>query len=122
MKYSEERALIIFIFLPWRNTLNGPGPPYYRVLITTLSRTPLDEWSARRRDLYLTTHNTHNRHPCPPRDSNPQSQQASGRRPTPQTARPLRPAHFYYTCFISYSIPRFYVFEESGLWLVTKGK
>ena len=28
---------------------------------TTLGRTPLDEWSARRRDLYLTTHNTHNR-------------------------------------------------------------
>ena len=28
---------------------------------TTVSRTPLDEWSARRRDLYLTTHNTHNR-------------------------------------------------------------
>ena len=24
-------------------------------------RTPLDEWSARRRDLYLTTHDTHNR-------------------------------------------------------------
>ena len=28
---------------------------------TTVDRTPLDEWSARRRDLYLTTHNTHNR-------------------------------------------------------------
>jgi hypothetical protein len=28
---------------------------------TTLGRTPLDEWSARRRDLYLTTHNTHKR-------------------------------------------------------------
>ena len=28
---------------------------------TTVSRTPLDEWSARRRDLYRTTHNTHNR-------------------------------------------------------------
>jgi hypothetical protein len=27
---------------------------------TTLGRTALDEWSARRRDLYLTTHNTHN--------------------------------------------------------------
>jgi len=27
---------------------------------TTLDRTPLYEWSARRRDLYLTTHNTHN--------------------------------------------------------------
>ena len=28
---------------------------------TTLGRTPLEEWSARRIDLYLTTHNTHNR-------------------------------------------------------------
>ena len=28
---------------------------------TTVGRNPLDEWSARRRDLYLTTHNTHNR-------------------------------------------------------------
>jgi len=27
----------------------------------TVGRTPLDEWSARRTDLYLTTHNTHNR-------------------------------------------------------------
>jgi len=29
--------------------------------MTQHSRTPLDEWSARRRDLYLTTHDTHNR-------------------------------------------------------------
>ena len=28
---------------------------------TTVGRTPLDEWSARRKDLYITTHNTHNR-------------------------------------------------------------
>ena len=28
---------------------------------TTIGRTSLDEWSARRRDLYLTTHDTHNR-------------------------------------------------------------
>ena len=28
---------------------------------TTVGRTPLYEWSARRRDLYLTTQNTHNR-------------------------------------------------------------
>ena len=27
----------------------------------TVGRTPLDVWSVRRRDLYLTTHNTHNR-------------------------------------------------------------
>jgi len=28
---------------------------------STVGRTPPDEWSARRRDLYLTTHDTHNR-------------------------------------------------------------
>ena len=52
---------------------------------TTIGRTPLDERSARRRDLYLTTHDIHNRQiSMPPRwDSNPRSQQASGRRPTP---------------------------------------
>jgi len=49
----------------------------------TVGRTPLDERSACRRDLYLTTHNTHDTHPCPRWDSNPKSQQASGRRPTP---------------------------------------
>jgi len=32
---------------------------------TSLGRTPLDEWSTRLIDVYLTTHNTHNRHPCP---------------------------------------------------------
>jgi hypothetical protein len=31
---------------------------------TTVGRTPLEEWSARCRDLYLTTHNTHNRQIC----------------------------------------------------------
>jgi hypothetical protein len=31
----------------------------------------------------LTTHNTHNKQPCPQWDSNPLSQNASGRRPTP---------------------------------------
>jgi len=44
----------------------GPGLPLRGFAITlightTVGRTPLDEWSARRRDLYLTTHNTHNR-------------------------------------------------------------
>ena len=39
---------------------------------TTVGRTPLDEWSARRRDLYLTTHNTHNRQTSmPPVGSEP---------------------------------------------------
>jgi len=50
---------------------------------TTVGSTRLDEWSVRRRDLYLTTHNIHNRHPYPRWVSNTKSQQASGRRPTP---------------------------------------
>ena len=33
---------------------------------TIVGRTPLDEWSARRKDLYLTTHNTHKRETCLP--------------------------------------------------------
>jgi len=33
----------------------------YHTRLITVGRNPLDEWSARRRDLYLTTHNTHNR-------------------------------------------------------------
>jgi hypothetical protein len=37
-----------------------------------------------------TTTLTRDTHPCPPRDSNPQSQQASSRTPTPHTARPPR--------------------------------
>jgi hypothetical protein len=57
---------------------------------TTVGRTPLDEWSARRRDLYLTTHNTHRRQTSMLQGgfSNPQYQQASGRRSTPYT-KPL---------------------------------
>ena len=34
---------------------------------TTVGRTPPEEWSIRRRDLYLTTHNTHNRQTSMPR-------------------------------------------------------
>jgi len=58
---------------------------------TTLGRTPLDEGSARCRDLYLTTHNIHKRQP-PMFGSEvfeQQFQQTRGRRPTPYTARPL---------------------------------
>jgi len=44
----------------------GPRPLYHgftihRVKYTALGRNTLDEWSARRRELYLTTHNTHRR-------------------------------------------------------------
>ena len=51
----------------------------------TVGRTTVDEWSARRRDFYLTTHTTltTDKRPCPRWDSNLQSQHASDRRPTP---------------------------------------
>ena len=65
--------------------------PHYRgytitLRHTTLGRTPLEEWSARCTGLYLTTHNSHKRQTPirPGGDSNPQSQQASGHRPTPR--------------------------------------
>ena len=78
--------LTIIIIFSWLDSPQWAKVSYYRGFTiklrhTTLGRTPLDEWSARRRDLYLTTHNTHDRHPCSRRDSNPQhSQQASGHR------------------------------------------
>ena len=79
-------------FIPWLGSPSGPRPIHcsgFEVTLrhTTLGRTPLDKWSSRRRHLYLTTL-TRDRHPCPRQDLNPQSQQASGPRPTPWSARP----------------------------------
>ena len=63
--------------------LEGSWCTWSHLMIHALGRTPLNERSARRRDLCLTTPNTYKRYPCSQRDSNPRSQQASGRRPTP---------------------------------------
>jgi hypothetical protein len=38
-----------------------PGSPHYPGFTITLSRTPLNKWSAQCRNFYLTTHNTHKR-------------------------------------------------------------
>ena len=56
----------------------------------TVGRIPLDEWSARRRDPYLTTPNTHIH--APGGNSTHISQQASDCRTSPYTARLLGPA------------------------------
>ena len=50
----------------WRDTPPSRVSSFTRFLDhtqrrTTVGRTPLDEWSASRRELYLTTHNAHNR-------------------------------------------------------------
>jgi hypothetical protein len=51
-------------FFPWRNSPSGlPDCWGFTITVrhTTLGRTPLDEWSASRKNLYLTTHNAHKR-------------------------------------------------------------
>jgi len=80
--------IYIYIYILHGTTaLSAPMPPHYRGFTstprhTTFGRTPLDEWLARRRELRLTTHNTHNRQiSMPPADSNPQSQQVSTAEP-----------------------------------------
>ena len=84
-----------FLFYRGLTAPSAPGPPHYRGFTITLRhtapcRTPLDEWSAQHTDLYWQhTTLTTKRNLGFRLDSNPQSQQASGRRSTPQTARPL---------------------------------
>jgi hypothetical protein len=65
---SEVSLKFGFLFIkPFHGATapSGSGPHYQGFMITlrhtAVGRTPLDGWSARRRDLYLTTHNTHNR-------------------------------------------------------------
>jgi hypothetical protein len=67
INYSRVLSRKIHSSLHCATAPTGPRRPHFRgFTITlrythTLSRTPLDEWSARRRHLYLTTHNTHKR-------------------------------------------------------------
>jgi len=57
--------MYLFVFLryspQWARTSSFTRFLDHTQQLTTVVRTPLYEWSARRRDLYLTTHNTHNR-------------------------------------------------------------
>jgi len=62
-----------------------------------LVRIPLDEWSARHRDLYMTTHITHRDiHLCPWWDSSSWSQQTRGHWLTPWTMQPQLIPQFTY--------------------------
>jgi hypothetical protein len=95
MKPSSVASYVIYInyppiYFPPHGTRASsvPGPPHYRgFTITlrhiTLSRIPLDEWSAQQRDFYLTTHNIKKRHtfaplarfkPATPASKKPQTQ------------------------------------------------
>jgi len=94
---------------------------------TTVGRTPLDEWSARRRDLYLTTHNTHKKQTSTPPEGFEPTVPASDRRTTPYTARPPGPTQKYLPyknnkqCIATkLHITHFYVyFIQKMLWKLT---
>jgi hypothetical protein len=78
----HQREIVSSVTTDWRLAPHSRG--FYNTQRRAAGgRTPLDEWSARRRDLYLTTQNTNDRHPCPRWDSNPRSEAG---------ARPLGPA------------------------------
>jgi hypothetical protein len=64
--FSNQRSLWWFFSPNFAATPSGPWSPHCRGFTVklrhiTLGRTPLDEWSARRRDLYLKRDNTHKR-------------------------------------------------------------
>jgi len=66
---------------------NPIGRPHFRGFTishsyTTLCRTPVDEWSAQSRDLYLTTHNNHKKQP---------SMNLEGFKPANPTRKQTRP-------------------------------
>jgi hypothetical protein len=69
VKTAKSVALYCDLFSVARMPLSGAEPPLYRGLTimlrsSTWVRTPLDEWSAWHREIYLTTHNTHNIQIC----------------------------------------------------------
>ena len=65
--YRLKRATSLLFVCFWRDSSQWARASSFTRFLdhtqrrTTVGRTPLDEWSASRRDLYLTTHNTHNR-------------------------------------------------------------
>jgi hypothetical protein len=64
--FYHNKIIIIIIFSVTAAQRGLWHPGHTRILDNTqrratVGRTPLHEWSARRSDLYLTTHNTHNR-------------------------------------------------------------
>ena len=76
--------------LLWCDSPSGPGPPHCRGFVITLRHTPLCGTPVTQRPLPDNTQHSQETDIHAPRwDSNPQSQQASGRRFTPWTARPL---------------------------------
>ena len=102
--------------------------PDHTQRVSTVGRTPLDEWSARRRDLYLTTRDTHNRQiSMPPVGFEPTI--SAGERPQAARRRGLcdelitRPGESYRLCCVvvcdletsRMGAPYIYIYDISSL-------
>jgi hypothetical protein len=97
-----------WFYFTWRNSPQwARASSFMRFLdhtqkLTTVGRTPLEKWSAHCRNLYLTTHNTHNRQTSIPTISagKPPQTYALDRTAT-GTGRPwYSPVYFTPFCFI----------------------
>jgi len=103
----------MFIFFHGAATLIVPRPCHCRSIRftlrhATLSRT-LDKWSARRRDLYLTTHSTHMRRTS--------MSPAGFEHAVPTSERPQTRAldHATYLCIYLAKLVRGHIFVKSNL-------
>jgi hypothetical protein len=77
--------LVVLLSSTYLFTVGVEGFSFHLITLkhTTFGKTPLDEGSAPRMDLYLTTQTLYKKISMPRWDSNPRSQQALGRTPTP---------------------------------------
>jgi len=89
---------IMYIYFHGTTAPIEPGPPHYWAFTitfthTALNRTPLEEWSARRRDLYLTTYTIYTKRTSMPlarfEHTVPVSEQPADRRLRPRGHRHL---------------------------------
>ena len=105
MKQRSLAAFCVFCF--WRNSPQWVRASSFTRFLdhterrTTVGRTSLNEWSARRRHLYPTTNNTHNRQTSTSPEEFEPTKRASGRKTMSWTARPLGPLDFMYFFLMS---------------------
>jgi hypothetical protein len=70
--WQLSKKMVLVIFFIWCTNYQWARASSFTKFLdhtqqhTTVGRTPLDKWSARRIDIYLTTYNTQNRHSSMP--------------------------------------------------------
>ena len=98
--YLRKHMHAFLKFYSWLDSHNWPTSncKYFEITLshTTVSRTPPNEWSALRRDLYLTTHNTHKTQTSMTSAGFKPAVPANKRPQTHTLARPLRLARFWH--------------------------